>query len=205
MRDPAGFAYASVAVVFAWVAVVAWRRRINNPVIAAALTVGMAGACWWSVTLAVKVTSTDPTVAGIATAMNFPGAGSIVAAFACFGFAIARPRWVPQRRVVAALLVEPVLMMVAVATNHWHHLVYRGPGASQLTGPAGWTFGPVYFVDLYYDYLLVAVGLASLAVSRWHASPEGCRKAAGSSSRALGPSGSTPSRAGRSCGADTRP
>ena len=171
MRSSAGLAYASVAVVFAWVAVVTWRRRVNNPVIATALTVGMAGACWWAVTLAVVVTATDPAVSGIATALNFPGAGSLVAGYACLGFAIARPRWVPQRRLVVVLLVEPVLMMLAVATNHWHQLVYRGPGASQLTGPAGWTFGPLYLVDLNYNYLLVAVGLASLAVSWWQAPP----------------------------------
>lgn len=111
------------------------------------MTVGMAGTCWWSVSLAVAVASTDQTVAAIATALNFPGSGSMVAAFACLGIAIARPQWVPRRRLLVALLIEPVATMLAVATNPWHLLVYRGAGAPQLTGSADWTYVPVYWLD----------------------------------------------------------
>ena len=175
MRDPAGLAYAAIAVVFAWVAVVAWRRRANNPVVGAAMTVGMAGACWWSVTLAVSLLATNQTVEAIATASNFPGSGSMVAAFACLGIAIARPQWVPRRRLLLALVIEPTATMLAVVTNPWHLLVYRGAGVAQLTGSAGWTYGPVYWLDTWYGYLLTTVGLAWIAVGWWR-SPPGLRR-----------------------------
>ena len=175
MRDPTALAYAAIAIVFAWVAVVSWLRRANNPVIAAAITVGMAGACWWSVTLVVALAATDQTVEAIATASNFPGSGCMAAALACLGIAIARPQWVPRRRLVAALLVEPVATMLAVVTNPWHLLVYRGAGAAQFTGSAGWTYGPVYWLDTWYCYLLSIVGLTWIAVGWWR-SPPGLRR-----------------------------
>ena len=171
LRDPAVIAYAAAAVVFAVVAVVTWRRRAQSPTIAAALTMVMVGACWWSVSLAVKVTATDETVAAIAKIANFPGASSMVAAFVCLGLAIARPQWAPRRRVVAALFVEPVLVTVAAATNPRHLLVYRGAGAAQLTGSAGWMYGPFFWLDHFYSYLAMSVGVGLIAWAWWKASP----------------------------------
>jgi diguanylate cyclase (GGDEF)-like protein len=171
LRDPVGIAYMAAAAVFAVVAVVTWRRRAQSPTIAAALTMVMVGACWWSVSLAVKVTATHETVAAIAKIANFPGASSMVAAFVCLGLAIARPQWAPRRWVVAALFVEPVLVTVAAATNPRHLLVYRGAGAAQLTGSAGWTNGPVFWLDTWYGYLAMAVGIGLIAWSWWKASP----------------------------------
>jgi diguanylate cyclase (GGDEF)-like protein len=171
LRAPGGIAYASAAVVFAVVAVVSWRRRAHSPTIAAALTLVMVGACWWAVSLAVAVASTDETVAAIATLVAFPGASSMVAAFVCLGLAIARPQWEPRRRVVAALFVEPVLITVAAVTNPWHLLVYRGAGAVHLTGLAGWTHGPVFWLYTWYGYLAMAVGIGLIAWGWWKASP----------------------------------
>jgi diguanylate cyclase (GGDEF)-like protein len=171
LRDPGGIAYAAAAVVFAVVAVVSWRRRAHSPTIAAALTLVMVGACWWAVSLAVAVASTDETVAAIATLVTFPGASSMVAAFVCLGLAIVRPQWEPRRRVVAALFVEPVLITLAAVTNPWHLLVYRGAGAVHLTGSAGWTHGPVFWLYTWYGYLAMAVGIGLIAWGWWKASP----------------------------------
>ena len=171
LRNPAGIAYVAAAVVFAVVAVVTWRRRAHSPTIAAALTLVMVGACWWTVSLAVAVASTNETVAAIAKMANFPGASSMVAAFVCLGLAIVRPQWEPRRRVVAALFVEPVLITLAAVTNPWHLLVYRGAGAVHLTGSAGWTHGPVFWLDTWYGYLAMAVGIGLIAWGWWKASP----------------------------------
>ena len=171
LRDPAGIVYAAAAVVFAVVAIVTWRRRAHSPTIAAALTVVMVGACWWTVSLAVAVAATDGTVAAVAKTANFPGASSMVAGFVCLGLSIAWQQWAPRRRVVAALFVEPVLITLAAATNPWHLLVYRGAGAAQLTGSAGWTHGPVFWLDTWYGYLAMAVGIGLIAWSWWKASP----------------------------------
>jgi diguanylate cyclase (GGDEF)-like protein len=171
VHDPVVLAYVATAVVFALIAVVTWRRRAQNPIIAAALTAAMTGAGWWSVALAVAGGSTNEAAVAIATLAAFFGADLLVAAFACLGLAIARPQWVPQHWLVAALLVEPVLMTLATATNPWHQLVYGGAGAGQLTGSAGWTRGPVFWLDNWYCYLLMGVGLALIGWGWWKAPP----------------------------------
>ena len=171
LRDPAVLVYVATAAVFAWIAVVTWRRRGHNPTIAAALTVTMAGACWWSLALTVTRVASNQTVVAIAMLGAFPGASIMVAAFVCLGLAIALPQWTPQRPVMIALLLEPVLITVAGASNPWHQLVYRGAGAAQLTGPAGWTYGPVFWWDTWYAYLEMAVGLGFIAWAWWKASP----------------------------------
>jgi diguanylate cyclase (GGDEF)-like protein len=169
LRDPAGLAYAVTAVVCMAVAVFTWRCRAQNPTLSTTLTLVMVGGCWWSIGLAVTVASTDPTVSAIAMLSTFPGPSLMVAAFVCFGFAIARPQWVPRRALVVALLIEPVLIMLAGLTNPWHLLVYRGAGAAHLTGAAGWTYGPVFWLDTWYEYLEMAVGITLVAWSLWKA------------------------------------
>ena len=167
----AGLADALAAVVFAWIAVATWRRRAQNPIVATSLSLVMVGACWWAMALAVVVASTDQTVAAVATLATFPGPSGLVAAFVCLGLAIARPQWAPRRWMVAALLVEPTLITVAGLTNPWHLLVYRGAGAAELTGSAGWTYGPVFWLDSGYGYLAMAVGIGLIGWAWWKASP----------------------------------
>jgi len=171
MFDLVGIAYAAVAVVCARVAFVTWRRRAHNPLLASILTLIALGSCWWAACIGVAAASTDETVAAIALLATFPGVCLIVAAFVCEGFAIARPQWVPRRRVVVALFVEPVLFTLAAATNPWHLLVYRGAGAAQLTGAAGWTFGPVFWLNIYYSYFGMTAGIALVAWGWWKALP----------------------------------
>jgi diguanylate cyclase (GGDEF)-like protein len=171
MLDPTGIANVASAVACAAIAVVTWRRRAQNLTFAVALTFTMLGGCWWSVALAVVVGSSNQTVAAIAMLVTFLGPSILVASFMCLGLSIARPQWVPRRWMVVALLVEPVLITVAGLTNPWHLLVYRGVGAAQLTAPAGWTYGPVFWLDTGYGYLLVVVGLALVAWGWWSAAP----------------------------------
>jgi diguanylate cyclase (GGDEF)-like protein len=171
MLDPTGIANVASAVACAAIAVVTWRRRAQNLTFAVALTFTMLGGCWWSVALAVVVGSSNQTVAAVAMLVTFLGPSILVASFMCLGLSIARPQWVPRRWMVVALLVEPVLITVAGLTNPWHLLVYRGVGAAQLTAPAGWTYGPVFWLDTGYGYLLVVVGLALVAWGWWSAAP----------------------------------
>jgi diguanylate cyclase (GGDEF)-like protein len=169
--DPVVIAYAAAAVICATIADVSWRRRARNWTFAMALTFVMVGGCWWSVALAVVVGSNNQTVAAVAMLLTFPGPSVLVAAFMCLGLTIARPQWAPRRWMLVALLVEPALITLAGLTNPWHLLVYRGAGAAQLTGSAGWTYGPVFWLDNWYSYLLVIVGMASVAWSWWKAAP----------------------------------
>jgi len=166
-----GITNVAAAIACAVIAVVTWRRRALNQSFAVALTFVMAGGCWWSVALAVVVAAPSPTAVAIATLVTFPGPSILVTAFMCLGLTIAQPQWVPRRWMIVALLVEPVLITTAGATNPWHLLVYRGPGAARLATPTDWTYGPVFWLDSAYGYLVVAVGLALVGWGWWGGGP----------------------------------
>jgi diguanylate cyclase (GGDEF)-like protein len=170
INDPLVIANAVAGVICAAIAIVTWRRRAQNHSFAVALTVVMASGCWWSAALAV-VESSNQTVAAIATTLTFPGPSVLVGAFMCLGLTIARPQWVPRRWMVAALLVEPTLITLAAMTNPWHKLVYRGAGVEKLTGSAEWTYGPLFWLDTSYGYLMMVIGMALVAWSWWKAPP----------------------------------
>ncbi|MGV8977754.1 MAG: diguanylate cyclase [Cellulomonas sp.] len=170
-HDLVALANGVAAIACAVIAVVTWRRRALNQTFAVALTFVMVGGLWWSVALAVVVAAPSPTAVGIATLVTFPGPSVLVTAFMCLGLTLARPQWVPQRWMIVLLLVEPVLITVAGATNPWHLLVYRGPGAAQLTTPADWTYGPIFWLDSAYGYAVVVVGLVLVAWAWWRAAP----------------------------------
>jgi len=169
--DPAALAYAAAALTTAAIALVTWRQRRQSPAVAAALTLVMVGGCWWSVGLGVVVASTSESVAAIATLVTVPGPSLMIVSFLCLGYCIARPQWVPRRWVLVALAIEPVLNIMATATNPWHQLVYRGAGAADLTGSSGWTPGPFFWLDTWYSYLEMAIGLGFVAHGWWKASP----------------------------------
>lgn len=165
----AELAYVVAAALLAWAAVSAWRHDAHNPTIAAASMLILAGGSWWAMADAAALSS-NQTVAAIAMLAVFPGADVMVSAFVCLGLCLTRPQWVPGRWVVVALLVEPVLITLAGLTNPWHLLVYRGSGTAHLVGSAGWTYGPVYWVDTWYCFLAVAVGIGIIARALWSAS-----------------------------------
>ncbi|WP_298459524.1 diguanylate cyclase [uncultured Cellulomonas sp.] len=167
--DPAGLAYACAAVVFAVVATVTWRRRASNPAVAAALVAAMLGACWWSLADAVGVAAVDETVSAVGWLAVFPGLGVAVIAFACLAGCLARPPWAPSRRLVLALAAEPAVVSLLAATNPAHQLVYRGAGAAELTGSAGWTYGPFFWVHSAYSYTVMLVGIVMVAHAWWTA------------------------------------
>ena len=175
LGDPTGIAYAAAAVVFVWVAVVTWVRRAHSPTVAVSLVVVMGAFAASSIADAVAIASTAPTTAAIATLAILPGVGVATSAFACLGFAIARPQWVPSGGLLAVLSVEPVLATLAVATNSGHQLVYRGEGVPRLTDAAGWEYGPAFWWHTTYSYIALLVGTGFIAWS-WLESPAAFRK-----------------------------
>jgi diguanylate cyclase (GGDEF)-like protein len=171
LHDPTGIAYVVAAVVFAWVAVLTWRRRAHNPVVAVSLVVVMLGLGVSSVIDAVAVAATSQKTAAIASLAILPGVGIATGAFACLAFGVARPQWAPRRGIVALLLVEPLLITAAVATNTSHLWVYRGAGAEGLTGSAVWGYGPGFWWHTGYSYLALLSGIGFIAWGWWKAPP----------------------------------
>ncbi len=71
--------------------------------------------------------------------------------------------WV-TRRTVAALSVEPAVVLALVWTNDAHGLVWRDVSQATVSGVVVMeeTFGPGYWLNLGYSYVLVLAGLAFL-------------------------------------------
>lgn len=167
--EPTAIAYVVAAVVFAWVAVLTWRRQAHNPTVAVSLVVVMLGLGVSSVADAFAVASTNQMTAAIASLAILPGVGIATGAFMCLGIGVALPQWVPRRRFIALLMVEPALIAVAAATNPWHQWVYRGPGAEGLTGSAAWGYGPSFWWHTGYSYLALVIGIGFIAWGWWKA------------------------------------
>ncbi|MEP7192298.1 MAG: diguanylate cyclase [Actinomycetota bacterium] len=166
-NDATGIAYVVAAVVFVWVAVLTWRRRAHNPVVAVSLVVVMLGLGVSSVADAVAVAATHETSAAIASLAILPGVGIATGAFVCLALGIAQPQWAPRRGFVALLLVEPLLITVAVVTNPSHLWVYSGAGADRLTGSATWGYGPGFWLHTGYSYAALAMGIGLIAWGWW--------------------------------------
>ena len=171
LQHPVGIAYASAAIVFAWIASVTWRRRAHNPTLAVSMVVVMMGLGVSSIADAVAVSSATQRTAAIASLAILPGVGIATGAFLCLGLGVARPQWTPRPGFIVLLLVEPALITVATATNPWHRWVYRGAGASELTGSTAWGYGPVFWWHTGYSYLAILIGIGFIAWGWWKAPP----------------------------------
>jgi len=169
--DLAGTAYLAAGVAFGVIAAASWHRRASSPRVAGFLTLAMVAALCWSLAAAVSVLATSPALGLAARLAVVPGVAATIAFFVALSLSVALPQRGPSRRVVAALLIEPVLISVAAATNTWHHLVVRGPGAAGVTGLNAWTFGPVYWLHTWFCYASVLAAVVLIAYGWWRASP----------------------------------
>lgn len=82
-----------------------------------------------------------------------------------------RAEWL-TRRTLAALAIEPMVLAVAVLTNPAHNLIWQGATfpPNRVPPVVVLEFGPAYYVQIAYAYLLVTAGLAVLGVSLVRAS-----------------------------------
>jgi diguanylate cyclase (GGDEF)-like protein len=161
--------YVLAAVVFVVVAVGALRHREPRTATAMSLAVLAIGGVWWSLADAVSVGPVPVHVQAVAALASFPGVATAVAGMACLGRSATGSGWVPSRRVVGALAVEPVLLTVVVATNTWHLLFYTGPAAASLGDPLLWEHAPLFWVHTVYSYVLIGTALAMIARGWWRA------------------------------------
>lgn len=160
-------AYVAAALLLLHVASRIWARRAERPVTSVSLVAILVGGAWWSLADAVIATGVGGPASGIAATATFPAIGVIVAAFLCLARSASSADWVPTRRLLALLAIEPLLVTVAVAANPLHLLFYSGPGAATLSTPNEWQHGPLFWVHTAFSYGLVAIGLGLVALGWW--------------------------------------
>jgi len=150
------------ALVAAAVGLAALRRR-SDPM-ARALTVLMFAVVAWAVPHGISLTVAEESAVVLWQRLRYPG--TVVAPVAYLVVALryaGYERWL-SRRTYALLAVVPALTVVAVWTNPFHGLFWRSVsvatvGGASVLAPA---FGPWYWVNLGYLYLVTLAGLAVL-------------------------------------------
>jgi diguanylate cyclase (GGDEF)-like protein len=139
-------------------AALSWRRRHLHSA-AIALMWLMVGLAWWSAAYAVQCASRSLEGMVISDLLIYPGVVLVPASFFALCVYMARGELHFTRRSIALLAIEPVLVVIAVATNpltHWfitdEHLTKSRPVGLAFTP------GPLFVVHTVYSYALLAAG-----------------------------------------------
>lgn len=147
------------AVVSAGTAILAWKRRAMTG--ARPFLILMLGLCIWSATYAVYWTSVS---AGARLFwLNATQLGAVLCPGAFFALAVShtgRQHWLAGRR-AWLLVILPVVTLVLLVTDSWHHLFYAGkqtPESSVI-----FDGGPAFWLHVFYSYILLMIGLLLLA------------------------------------------
>ena len=150
-------------------ALYAWRRRTKRA--ALPFTVFLLGLSVWSLGYGIELgfTALGPMLLWDKVAF----VGSVIVPTAWFLLAVeyaGHDTWLSRKR-VALLAVEPIATLALVWTNEFHGLIWRR-AAIDSTGPITtpqFAFGPAYWVNFGYSYLLILVGIALFVRVMLHA------------------------------------
>lgn len=153
----------AAGLIAAILAVYVWHHRDRRA--ARPFTALLVGLCIWSVGYGIQLgfAAKEPMLAFDKVAF----VGSVIVPTAWLLLAVeyaGYERWL-SRRVLGALAVEPVVTLALVWTNERHGLIWRDVSVDA-SGPItilDLTFGPAYWANFGYSYLLVAVAVVLLA------------------------------------------
>jgi PAS domain S-box-containing protein len=156
------------AVACAGFAVCAARRRTAPG--AGPFALVMASASWWSLWYAVELLTVDLPRQLFWTKLQYVGIATLPVAWLVFAVHHAGLERLLTRGRVALLLVVPAAVLVAAWTNNWHHLMWVQvwPSVHGALHTYVSVRGPVYWLNVAYGQMLVAVGtfLVALAALR---------------------------------------
>jgi diguanylate cyclase (GGDEF)-like protein len=157
--------FAVAVMVSVSVALRSWRRR-GEAVGFGAITVLSAGAAWWSAASLAGLFVRDPAVAAWTLSLPYPGVFALVAGWWATSRALTDRSWRLRAGTAALLAVEPVLCMLALATNPWHHLFIERLSRTGVDGVLNAAVGPLFWIHAGYSYLLVI--LAGITILRMY-------------------------------------
>ncbi|WP_164984007.1 diguanylate cyclase [Cellulomonas endophytica] len=146
------------------------RRRGGTPA-AAALVVVLLGSAWWSAVRVLSFVLVPPALQVAADLAIYPGVAAIVAGFWCHARAMADRRWRWRWRREGWLLVEPVLLVLAAATNPLHDGLrtrWQPLGDPPVLTSHG---GPLFDLHTAYSYAVLATAGVLLVRAAVRAAP----------------------------------
>ncbi len=146
------------ALVYVGVAAYVWQHR--RAVGGRALTVLLLSACVWTLCYAVEVRSDAAGATELWADLKYVGIVLLPPSLLTFALQYSGRRHRIGRRAVAALLVEPVVVLGALALKPTHDLVRS---INETTGRVD--VGPIFWAHLVYSYAMLLAGIGLLGLS----------------------------------------
>ena len=146
-------------------------RNRNNPV-ALPFAILMGAVALWTIAYAVQLVSADLATTLMLIDMEYIGIVIVpVAWLLVVLWYTGRSRYVTALN-VGLLLIVPTIILFMVITNPFHHLYYSAIYPHQVSGSVLWifTYGPLFWINIGFNYLLMMVSFILLA-SRFSGAP----------------------------------
>jgi diguanylate cyclase (GGDEF)-like protein/PAS domain S-box-containing protein len=142
-------------------AVIAWRRSVPG---LTSLTLLLLAMGLWSVSYALQWLPVPSAVQNLLPKITYIGVVTVPGLFLIFALAFAQYDRFLTKRLFLGLLIEPVLTLILVWTNKFHHLVFSSMiyRVSHGFNQPEFIHGSWYYLNLIYSYLVIAIGITAL-------------------------------------------
>lgn len=140
-------------------AVTGWRNR--SYVCARPFALLMLAVSVWSFGSALQVSSADLPTQMLAIMLQYPGIVTVPVAWLLFSFEYSgREHWITPSNLLLLFSV-PLLSILMVATNNFHHLFYTSVSEQAVGGLmyADVAYGPFFWFNIIYSYLIIYIAI----------------------------------------------
>jgi PAS domain S-box-containing protein len=140
-------------------AVTGWRNR--SFVCAKPFTLLMLAVSLWSFGSALQVSSADLPTQMFAIMLQYPGIVTVPVAWLLFAFEYSgREHWISIHNLLLLFSV-PIISLVMLATNNFHHLFYTSVNELAAGGLmyADISYGPFFWFNIIYSYLIIYIAI----------------------------------------------
>lgn len=142
-------------------AVVAWRRSVPGLM---SLTLLLLAMGIWAGFYAIEWLSLPTPAKDILPSITYIGVVAVPGLFLIFALGFSNHENFISTRLIIGLCIEPIITLLLVWTNAYHHLIFVSPihRVSHVFTQPEIIHGYWYYVNLGYSYVVIAMGIAAL-------------------------------------------
>jgi diguanylate cyclase (GGDEF)-like protein/PAS domain S-box-containing protein len=150
--------------------IIAWRRPVPG---AFALSLLLFSMTIWSSSYSLQWLPIPLFLKFWTPNFTYIGVVAVPSVFLLFALSFTNYEGLSNRRVLGALMIEPIGTLILVWTNKFHHLVFRSitPVHDNNLVWLKLVHGPWYNVNLYYSYFVILAGLGVFVYGMMRSSP----------------------------------